>query len=258
MRKQLLQWGCIGFAGLLALPGVTFAQQQAYTNSPVNMRAGPAGDYPIVTQLPGGVPVTVMGCISGYTWCDVVVPNLRGWVYAGRLSYPYQGGNVPILTYGTTIGLPIVTFSIGSYWGSYYRGRPWYGQQSHWANRPPPGPGPGRPPGYGGRPPPGPQPGHGGGRPPGPPPGQGAGGRPPGPPPGQGAGGRPPGPPPGQGAGGRPPGQPGGGRPPGQPGSGGRPQGPPPSHGGGSNGGGGHGGGGQGGHGGGNEQQPRG
>ncbi len=163
MRKQLLQWGCIGFAGLLALPGVTFAQQQAYTNSPVNMRAGPAGDYPIVTQLPGGVPVTVMGCISGYTWCDVVVPNLRGWVYAGRLSYPYQGGNVPILTYGTTIGLPIVTFSIGSYWGSYYRGRPWYNQQSRWANRPPPGPGPGRPPGYGGRPPPGPQPGHGGG-----------------------------------------------------------------------------------------------
>jgi uncharacterized protein YraI len=229
MRKQLLHWGCIGFAGLLALPGVSFAQQQAYTNSPVNMHAGPAGDYPIVTQLPGGVPVTVMGCISGYTWCDVVVPNLRGWVYAGRLSYPYQGGNVPILTYGTTIGLPIVTFSIGSYWGSYYRGRPWYSQQSHWANRPPPGPGPGRPPGYGGRPPSGPQPGHGGGgRPPGPQPGQGAGrassrtttrprcrvGRPPGRPrcgrasarttTGQGAGGRPPGPQPGQGAGGRP------------------------------------------------------
>ena len=236
MRKQLLKWSCIGFAGLLALPGVTFAQQQAYTNSPVNMRAGPAGDYPIVTQLPGGMPVTVMGCISGYTWCDVVVPNLRGWVYAGRLSYPYQGGNVPILTYGTTIGLPIVTFSIGSYWGSYYRGRPWYNQQSRWANRPPPRPGPGRPPGYGGHPPPGPQPGHGGGRPPGPAPGQGAGGRPPGPPPGQGAGGRPPGPPPGQ----------GGGRPPGQPGGGGRPSGPPPGHGGGGgnggNGGGGHGG----------------
>ncbi|WP_075643980.1 SH3 domain-containing protein [Caballeronia udeis] len=233
MRKQLLQWGCIGFAGLLALPGVTFAQQQAYTNSPVNMRAGPAGDYPIVTQLPGGVPVTVMGCISGYSWCDVVVPNLRGWVYAGRLSYPYQGGNVPILTYGPTIGLPIVTFSIGAYWGSYYRGRPWYNQQSHWANRPPPGPG--RPPGHGGRPPPGPQPVHGGG------------GRPPGPPPGHGAGGRPGGPPPGQGAGGRPPGQSGGG---------GRPPGPPPNRGGGggNGGGGGHGGGGQGGHGGGGNQ----
>ena len=238
------------------MPGVTFAQQQAYTNSPVNMRAGPAGDYPIGTQLPGGVPVTVMGCISGYSWCDVVVPNLRGWVYAGRLSYPYQGGNVPILTYGPTIGLPIVTFSIGAYWGSYYRGRPWYNQQSHWANRPPPGRGPGRPPGYGGRPPSGPQPGHGGGgRPPGPPPGQGAGDRPGGPPPGQGAGGRPP----GQGAGGRPPGQGAGGRPPGQPGGGGRPSGPPPNRGGGGgNGGGGHGGGNQGGHGGGNnQQQPR-
>jgi uncharacterized protein YraI len=220
MRKQLLQWSCVGFAGLLALPGVTFAQQQAFTNSPVDMYAGPAGDYPIVTQLPGGVAVTVMGCVSDYSWCDVVVPDVRGWVYAANLSYPYQGNNVPILTYGAAVGFPIVTFAIGSYWGSYYRGRPWYSQQSHWEHHPPPGPGPGRPPGYGGHPPPGPQPGYGGGgRPPGPPPAQ---GRPPGPPPGQGAGGHPPSPPPGQAVGARPPGPESGGE---------RPAAPPPSRG---------------------------
>jgi uncharacterized protein YraI len=68
-----------------------------------------------------------MGCISNYQWCDVAAPNLRGWVYAGSLSYPYQGANVPVMNYGTVIGLPIVTFSIGTYWGNYYRGRPWYG-----------------------------------------------------------------------------------------------------------------------------------
>ena len=103
-----------------------------------------------MTQLPGGVPVTVMGCISNYQWCDVAAPNLRGWVYAARLSYPYQGSNVPVMSYGTVIGLPIVTFSIGTYWGNYYRGRPWYGQQSRWAHHPPPPPprpGAGRPPG---------------------------------------------------------------------------------------------------------------
>ena len=91
MRKQLIQWGCTGFAGLLALPGVAFAQQQAYTNSPVNMCAGPAEDYPAVAQLPGGVPVTVMGCVSDYSWCDVVVPNLRGWVYRGRSQLSVSG-----------------------------------------------------------------------------------------------------------------------------------------------------------------------
>jgi uncharacterized protein YraI len=265
MRRQVVLSAYVGVAALLAIPGAAFAQQSvAYTNGPVNLRAGPAQDYPMVAQLPGGLQVTVMGCISDYSWCDVAMPNLRGWVYAGKLDYPYQGNNVPLLTYGTTIGVPIVTFAIGSYWGNYYRNRPWYQEQGRWANHPPPGHGYGRPPGNGRPPgpppghgnggrPPGPPPGHGnGGRPPGPPPGQGNVGRPPGPPPGQGNVGRPPGPPPGQGNGGRPPGN-GGGRPPGGGGGGGgRPSGPPPSHGGG-NGGGDHGGGG-GGHG--NQQPP--
>jgi uncharacterized protein YraI len=162
MRKRVVSGLLAGAAGLLTLPGVAFAQAQAYTNSPVNLYAGPADDYPAVSQLPGGVPVTVMGCVSGYTWCDVELPDLRGWVYAGNLSYPYQGSNVPILNYGTVIGLPVVTFSIGAYWGSYYRGRPWYNDQARWAHHAPPPPGP--PPGHGGPPPGngGPPPGHGG------------------------------------------------------------------------------------------------
>ncbi|SDH73213.1 SH3 domain-containing protein [Paraburkholderia phenazinium] len=163
MRKRVLSGLLAGAAGLLAVPGLAFAQAQAYTNSPVNLYAGPADDYPAVSQLPAGAPVTVMGCVSGYTWCDVALPDLRGWVYAGNLSYPYQGSNVPILTYGTVIGLPVVTFSIGAYWGSYYRGRPWYNNQEHWAHHAPPPPGP--PPGRGGPPPVahgGPPPAHGG------------------------------------------------------------------------------------------------
>ena len=176
MRKRVISGLLAGAVGLLSVPGAAFAQSQAYTNSPVNLYAGPADDYPAVSQLPPGAPVTVMGCVSGYTWCDVAAPDLRGWVYAGSLSYPYQGNNVPILSYGTAIGLPIVSFSIGAYWGSYYRGRPWYNDQQRWAHHPPPPAGP--PPGRGG-----PPPGHGG--PPqgheGPPAGRG------GPPPGAGA-----------------------------------------------------------------------
>jgi uncharacterized protein YraI len=222
MRKRVVSGLLAGAAGLLTLPGVAFAQSQAYTNSPVNLYAGPADDYPPVSQLPPGAPVTVMGCVSGYTWCDVATPDLRGWVYAGNLSYPYQGSNVPILSYGTAIGLPIVTFSIGTYWGSYYRGRPWYNDQQRWAHHPPPPPGrggpppghEGPPPGHGGPPPghEGPPPGHGG-----PPPGTG------GPPPAPAHVAQPPvhaAPPPGHGA---PPEQ--HGAPPPQHGT------PPPAHG---------------------------
>jgi uncharacterized protein YraI len=237
MKRQLVA-GLSVAAGLLALPGMASAQSQAYTNGGTNVRAGPASDYPIVTQLPSGFPVTVMGCLGDYQWCDVAAPNLRGWVYASRLSSPYQGYNMP-LNYGAALGLPILAFSLNDYWGNYYRGQPWYGQRTRWARhappppprpgaghpppnwRPSPGPPGGRPPGHaGGRPPGGPPPGHADGRPQGgPPPGH-TGGRPPG-----NVGGRPPGnaggpqggPPPGR-AGGRPPGvgeQGGGNRPPG-------------------------------------------
>lgn len=223
MRKQLVGALLAGLAAGLAVAPPALAQSQAFTSTTVNLYAGPAGDYPVVAQVPGGVSIAVMGCVAGYSWCDVSLPGVRGWVYGGYLTYPYQGAPVPLLTYGAAIGLPIVTFSIGAYWGSYYRDRPWYGNESHWMRHPPPRPGPPphagrppqRPPEHGGRPP-GAGPGHGGSRPP----NAGPGGRPPGAQPGHG-GDRPPGH-----EGGRPPGQAGGGRPPGAGhGGGGRPPG---------------------------------
>jgi uncharacterized protein YraI len=134
------------------------AQTEAYTSEPVDLFAGPSDAYPVVTELGPNVPVEVMGCVSDYSWCDVALPGLRGWIYAGYLTYPYQGAYVPLEGYGAVIGLPIVTFSIGAYWGSFYRDRPWYGERDHWAHVPPPGYGgrPQAPPPYHGGPPGGP------------------------------------------------------------------------------------------------------
>jgi uncharacterized protein YraI len=210
---------------LLALPLAAAAQQAAYAGHDVNVRAGPDKGYPLVGWVPAGTAITVYGCTNEYRWCDVATPAGRGWAYAGYINYPYQGGNVvPIYGYGPQLNIPLITFSLGAYWGSYYNGRPWYSNQNYWQGYrpppyrphpgyrpPPPRPGwgspgyrpPPRPPGNGGRPPPNP-----GVRPP--PPGGGNGGRPPG------NGGRPPG------GGGKPP-PPNTGRPP--PGNGGRPPG---------------------------------
>ena len=124
-------------AFVCSLPAAALAQE-AYTNRTANVRAGPDRSYPVVAQLPPGAGLQVMGCIDDYSWCDVVFGDNRGWVYAGSLVYPYQSGRVPILGYGAVIGLPIITFSIGSYWDRYYRGRPWYRNRSYWVNRPPP------------------------------------------------------------------------------------------------------------------------
>jgi uncharacterized protein YraI len=190
---------CFGLAAPAA-----FAQEQAVTSQPVDLYAGPSGDYPVVSEIDQGAPVEVMGCLSDYSWCDVVVPGLRGWVYGGYLTYPYQGGYVPVQNYGAVIGVPVVTFVLGTYWGSFYRDRPWYGERDRWAHVPPPG--------YGGRPPGPPPPVHAGppgggyhppagpggpppGAPHGPPPEQGNVAHPPAPAPGV-APARPPGPPP--------------------------------------------------------------
>ena len=131
----------LALAGFIAVP-LGAAAQSAYTTTAVNMRAGPDPTYPLVTRLAPGTPLTVGGCLQSYTWCDVYTGNVRGWVYASYLTYPYQSGAVPIYSYGPALGLPIITFSIGSYWDNYYRGRPFYGNRNYWYNHPYHAPGP--------------------------------------------------------------------------------------------------------------------
>jgi uncharacterized protein YraI len=118
---------------------VAASAQQAFARGTVNLRAGPAANYPVVATLGPGQPFDVMGCTSGYSWCDVVMPDgLRGWVYAQSVDYAYEQRRVPIASYGAAIGIPLVTFAIGSYWGNNYRDRPFYDDRRYWGGRPPP------------------------------------------------------------------------------------------------------------------------
>lgn len=120
-------------------PGVVRAQPPAVAAKSVNLRAGPGRDYPLVLRVGAGTPLAVQGCTAGYAWCDVVVPgSYRGWVYAGNISYAYRQQRVPLLEYGAAIGLPIIGFSLGSYWGDYYRNRPFYRDRDRWEHRPTP------------------------------------------------------------------------------------------------------------------------
>ena len=127
---------CLLSAMLAAVPNVTSAQQLAYASTVINLRAGPSRDYPVVATLSSGTSMTIYGCLQGYRWCDVVVGPYRGWVYSGSIVYPYLGQNVPIMDYGSTLGLGIVTFSIGNYWDNHYAAYPWYPQRQNWASRP--------------------------------------------------------------------------------------------------------------------------
>jgi uncharacterized protein YraI len=146
MNNKAMRWA--GLAAIALAVPLAATAQQAFTRGAVNLRAGPDDTYPLVATLGPGQSLQVMGCTAGYGWCDVVLPDgLRGWSYAASLEYAYQEQRVPLATYGAIIGVPLVTFAIGSYWSNYYRDRPWYNQPRWWGGRPPPPPGPGwRPP----------------------------------------------------------------------------------------------------------------
>lgn len=122
---------------LLTAFGVASAQN-AYTTRPKHVRAGPNQDYPLVAQLDAGAPLDVHGCLDDWSWCDVSYgddPDDRGWVFSDGVSFVYQGERVPLYSYAPSLGITVVTFSVGSYWGDYYRGRPWYGQRDQWEHR---------------------------------------------------------------------------------------------------------------------------
>jgi len=79
---------------------IPVSAQVAFTIQPVNVRAGPDRGFPLVTWLPGGVTVQVMGCLSGWRWCDVIFGRNRGWVFARYLAFSFQNQRMPIITGG--------------------------------------------------------------------------------------------------------------------------------------------------------------
>ncbi|HDR9021844.1 TPA: SH3 domain-containing protein [Burkholderia vietnamiensis] len=150
MSKTMIRSLCVVLFGIAAAPGIAAAQSSAYTNSVAALYAGPAPDYPVVAQLPPGTAVDVFGCLSDYSWCDVALPGVRGWIDAEQLDYPYQGYYVPLIEYGAIVGVPVTGFAIGAYWDRYYRNRPWFHDRDRWEHRAEPRIGPGGlPPGQG-------------------------------------------------------------------------------------------------------------
>jgi uncharacterized protein YraI len=136
--KHLIRsaWVSLSLAALsLAVPALAQAAD-GYVTGNVNLRAGPAPDYPLIALIPAGTEVDVQGCTDGWEWCDVIAYGNRGWVAGNFVEYDYQDRPVLLPAYGAQIGIPIVTFVIGSYWDNHYRNRPFYRERSRWYRRP--------------------------------------------------------------------------------------------------------------------------
>jgi uncharacterized protein YraI len=100
----------------------------------VHLRAGPSTFYPTVALLGSGSTVQVFGCEQGFNWCDVQIGPNRGWVDAAFLQAPSASGPVVVANSAVMLGIPTAPFVFNTYWGNYYRGRPWYVNRGHYFN----------------------------------------------------------------------------------------------------------------------------
>lgn len=111
---------------LMFIPVTSFAQSLAYTRGETTIFAGPGFDYPQILSLTSIVPLGVYGCLPDYSWCDISYMGSRGWVMASHLGFDRNGRILYIQDYSYNENIPILDFSLGTYWGLHYENRPWY------------------------------------------------------------------------------------------------------------------------------------
>lgn len=136
MRRFNLAAGAgAALLALVALAGTADATP-GYVVQGINMRAGPGVDYPWIASLPPGTQTEIFGCLDGFTWCDVAAVGARGWVAGVGLNVLYGQQPEPLLAYGPQV-IPFIGFDFNNYWGTYYRGRPWFSGVDRWHGGPP-------------------------------------------------------------------------------------------------------------------------
>ena len=123
------------FAAAAMAASVQAYSAEGFIVADIPLQSGPDDEYPPVDQLAAGTPVNIEGCLDGWTWCDVDAGDLRGWVPGTYIEQNYGGRWVYITDYGPHIGLPVVVFSLNTYWGAHYTNRPWFGERERWASR---------------------------------------------------------------------------------------------------------------------------
>ena len=121
----------MSFSLLAALPALA-QQPNGYPVTNVNLRAGPSVAYPIIVTVPGRAPITILGCLPDYSWCDSVFQGNRGWMRSIYLSGYYRGAYYALGDYAPRLGYRTVSFDLDGYWAANYRDRPFYRDRSRW------------------------------------------------------------------------------------------------------------------------------
>ena len=116
--------------GLLATPAMAQEELNGYPITDVNLRAGPGTEYPVLVTVPTDAPITILGCLEDYTWCDTIFEQHRGWMSSIYLAGYYDGEYYLLSDYAPDLGYQVLTFDRAAYWDAYYQDEPFYDDQS--------------------------------------------------------------------------------------------------------------------------------
>jgi uncharacterized protein YraI len=129
-ERDMKRTGILIAAAMLLLPSAALAAPGMVTTT-VSLRAGPGDGFPVVDRVPGGSHVNIHGCLKGDAWCDVSWSDDRGWVSSDELQWLYRNRYVYLSDYYDDIDVPVVPFVLGTYWSTYYAGRPFFHRRAH-------------------------------------------------------------------------------------------------------------------------------
>jgi uncharacterized protein YraI len=129
MSEYLTKALFILIIAIVATPVAAQEEPNGYPITDVNLRAGPGTEYPVLLTVPTDAPITILGCLEDYTWCDTTFEDRRGWMRSIYLAGYYDGEYYLLSDYAPDLGYQIVTFDVAAYWDSYYQGEPFYNGQ---------------------------------------------------------------------------------------------------------------------------------
>lgn len=134
--KRIMTLILAATTGIGLAPSLAHASSKAFATTDVNLRAGPSTSYPAVDVVRDGDPVRVFGCLQTRSWCDVSYGGARGWMSSNYLAYQgpryrYEGPRAV-----EVIEAPVITFSLGGYWGDHYRSRDFYRDRARYDRDP--------------------------------------------------------------------------------------------------------------------------
>jgi len=105
VRRIAVAFMALSMLGTALPPALAQNTQTAVVTATLNMREGPSTSNRVILAIPDNSAVSVIGCNSAGTWCQVNYGGATGWVSARYLAQLPAGGATTTLAGGGTVTL---------------------------------------------------------------------------------------------------------------------------------------------------------